>query len=257
MSEQNKTEKATSLLRQKLGEADNPSLPRNEYSFKQWVLEVEGILVNFFGENSRQIKIFKSTFYGRVYRQGEGSDYRRRHIGDIKATLNAILSEIVTFGLPETEEATTSSKPKTFIAHGGKTQALEKLESFLDALGIEPLIVEEQAIEGRLTESQVEHYLQQADCGIVLATQGGITDVKSGTKHPRLNVIDELGRMRNAYPNKTILLLERGTQLPSNVSGIVRISFTQNNIEKAFTKIAKELAKFGIIRAISISSQSV
>lgn len=257
MSKQNKTEKATSLLRQKLGETGNPSLPSSEPSFRQWVIEVEGILAKRFGENSRQIKNFKNSFYGHVCRQGEGTDYRKRQIDDAKAVLNAILSEIEEFGLPETQEATTSSKPKVFIAHGGETKALEKLKYFLDALGIEPLIVEEQAIEGRLTESQVEHYLTQADCGIVLATKGGIIDTKSGTQHPRLNVIDELGRLRGSLPNKTILLLEGGTHLPSNVSGIVRISFTQNNIEKAFTKIAKELAKFGIIRAISIRSQSV
>jgi len=256
MSEQSKTEKATTLLKQKLKEADAPALGSDEYSFTQWVQEVEGILANFFGDDSRQLKNFKDSVGKEVFVQhfygGEDTEYGKRQIAHAKAALNAILSEIEEFGLPETQEATTSSKPKAFIAHGGETKALEKLKSFLDALGIEPLIVEEQAIEGRLTESQVEHYLQQADCGIVLATQGGIIDAKSGSKHPRLNVIDELGRLRKACPDKTILLLERGTELPSNVSRIVHISFTRNNMEKAFSKVAKELRAFGIIRATTI-----
>jgi len=256
------TEKAVLLLKQKLEEADDPPLANDEDEFERWVQEVESILARRFGQDSRELNNFTASLHRevRVYRSfddEEATGYRKRQIAHGKATLEAILSVEETLGTVEMQEATTSSRPKAFIAHGGETKALEKLKSFLDALGIEPLIVEEQAIEGRLTESQVEHYLQQADCGIVLATKGGIIDIENGTQHPRLNVIDELGRLRESLPNKTILLLEREIHLPSNVSGIVHISFPQNSIEKAFTKIAKELAKFGIIRATSIRSRSV
>ncbi len=261
---ENESKKAARLLSEKHKELKGlldkkifDSSSMFHYSFSRWRSEVEYRLVDIFGEDSREVKNFQKSSYLSPLRgtARELAQHRLKAMVRAAAEIEAILSAIKEYGIPERQEPRTP--PKVFIAHGGETKSLGKLKSFLDALGIEPLIVEEQAIVGRLTEPQVEHYLQQADCGIALATQGGIIDAKSGSKHPRLNVIDELGRMRNAYPNKTILLLERGTQLPSNVSGIVRISFTQNNIEKAFTKIAKELAKFGIIRAISIRSQSV
>ncbi len=251
MSKQNKTDKATSLLRQKLGEADNPSLPSSEPSFRQWVIEVEGILANRFGENSRQIKSFKNSFYGHVCRQGEGADYRKRQIDDAKAALNAILSEIEEFGLPETQEATTSSKPQVFIAHGGETKALEKLKSFLDALGIEPLIVEEQASEDRSVDEQVEWCLANADCVIILGTADN-QNLKDGKLYPRPNVCIEIGRVQERFPGRVIYLLEEGASFPSNITEKVYERFTQENMEKAFSKAAKELKAFGIIRATTI-----
>lgn len=141
-----------------------------------------------------------------------------------------------------------TAPPKAFIAHGGKSTALNKLCSFLEALGVEPLVVEIQPSEGRLTEPQVDEYMKQADCAIILATYGHIVDEKTRKKHPRLNVVDELGRCRNAFPDRTILLLEKGVDLPSNVSGIVYEHFTKQNMENAFIKVAKELRRLRLIR---------
>lgn len=139
---------------------------------------------------------------------------------------------------------------KAFIAHGGKSASLNKLYSFLEALGVEPLVAEIEPSEGRLTEEQVNKYMKQADCAIILATYGHIVDEKTHEKHPRLNVVDELGRCRKVFPHRTILLLEKGVDLPSNVSGIVRERFTKQNMEKAFIKVAAELRAFGLIRPI-------
>jgi len=251
MSKQNKTEKATLLLRQKLGEADNPSLPSSEPSFRQWVIEVEGILANRFGENSRQIKSFKNSFYGHVCRQGEGADYRKRQIDDAKAALNAILSEIEEFGLPETQEATTSSKPKAFIAHGGKTQALRKLQSFVAALDIIPLVAEEEASQDRSVNEQVEWCLDNSDCAIILGTADD-KELKDGKLYPRRNVHIEIGRVQERFPGRAVYLLEEGASFPSNISEKIYERFTQENMENAFSKVAKELRAFGIIRATTI-----
>lgn len=139
---------------------------------------------------------------------------------------------------------------KAFIAHGGKSAKLNRLCDFLEALGVEPLVAEVQPSESRLTEGQVDEYMKQAHCAIILATYGHIVDEKTREKHPRLNVVDELGRCRKVFPQRTILLLEKGVSLPSNVSGIVYERFTKQNMEKAFIKVATELRAFGLIRPI-------
>ena len=141
--------------------------------------------------------------------------------------------------------------PKAFIAHGGESKALDKLQGFLRALGVKPIVVEVEASEGRWTEQQVEEYMGAVDCAIILATFGNIVDIKKGVKHPRLNVIDELARSRNGFLRKrTILLLEKNVQLPTNVSGIARESFTKQCMDKAFIKVANELSHYGLLRAI-------
>lgn len=140
--------------------------------------------------------------------------------------------------------------PKAFIAHGGRSGVLDKLREFIQALGIDPLIVELLPAKGMSVDDKVNKYIKDADCGIVLATGGGIVDKKSEKEHPRLNVIDEFERLRTVFPNKTILLLEKGVDLPSNISGLTYEPFVRQSMDRAFTAIARELTAFGILRAV-------
>jgi len=254
---QSNGEKATSFLRQKLEELKellNKGVFRSSvnyhYSFHKWCSETEYALSQVFGEDSKQLKRFVNAselpyLKGTAYQL---SQHRLKSMVRASAELEAILSSIEEYGIPEKQEGTML--PKAFIAHGGKSAALDKLCSFIEALGVEPLVVEVEPSEGRLTEEQVNKYTKQADCAIILATYGHIEDVKTHKKHPRLNVVDELGRCRKVFPDKTILLLEKGVNLPSNVSGIVYEHFTNENMEKAFIKVAAELRAFRLIRPI-------
>ena len=93
------------LLRQKLAEADDPSLAGDEHHFTQWTQEVEGILAHSFGKESRQLKNFETSlnnevFIQRDFDEAENTEYRKRQISYAKAALSAILSEISTFSFP-------------------------------------------------------------------------------------------------------------------------------------------------------------
>jgi hypothetical protein len=145
--------------------------------------------------------------------------------------------------------------PKAFIAHGGSSGVLDKLRDFVQALGIDPLIVEILPTKGMSVDDKVNKYVRDADCGIVLATGGGIIDKKNEKEHPRLNVIDEFERLRTVFPDKTILLLEKGIALPSNISGLTYEPFVRQSMDRAFTAIARELTAFGILKAIKPKSK--
>jgi len=62
-----------------------------------------------------------------------------------------------------------------------------------------------------------------------------------------LNVADELGRARQVFGSKIILLLQKGVEPHTNIREIVYENFTTTNMEKAFIKIAKELKNWGFI----------
>ena len=140
--------------------------------------------------------------------------------------------------------------PKAFIAHGGRSGVLDKLREFIEALGLEPLVVELLPSKGMSVDDKVNNYIKDADCGIVLATRGGIVDTKSGRpkQHPRLNIIDEVERLRAKFPNRTILLLEKGVELPSNISGLTHESFARQSMDRAFIAITRELREMGILK---------
>ena len=149
------------------------------------------------------------------------------------------------------EKITPSSTepPKAFIAHGGDSPALRNLKNFLEALGVQPLIVEEQPSEGRSIAENVDWYARQADCAIILATKGDI-DGKTGRFIPRGNVLIEIGKSQELFKDRIIYLVQAGTKFPTNISEKVRGRFTTQRMDDAFIKIAKELNKFGILKAV-------
>jgi predicted nucleotide-binding protein len=223
-------------------------LPPNNQEYPVWRDVIIGVLREVFGEDSYEYDMFvnKTKKFGFI--GSELTEYRDA----LKRYDNAILSIIrknETLG-GETMPTLGSDIPKAFIAYGGRSGALDKLCDFLNSLGIQPLVVERLPSMGMLVDEKVGKYQQEADCAIILATGGGIIDEKTRKQHPRLNVIDELARLRKIFPTRTILLLEHGVQLPSNVSGIAYEHFTRQSMDRAFTAIARELTEFGILKAV-------
>jgi predicted nucleotide-binding protein len=154
--------------------------------------------------------------------------------------------------LIEKPQIASTEPPKAFIAHGGKSGVLDKLRDFIQALGLDPLVVELLPSKGMSVDDKVNKYIKDADCGIVLATKGGIVDTKGKKQkqHPRLNVIDEFERLRAVFPDKTILLLEKGVDLPSNIAGLTYEPFARQSMDRAFTAIARELTEMKILKAL-------
>lgn len=138
--------------------------------------------------------------------------------------------------------------PKAFIAHEGETRALTILKEFLEALRIQYFIAESKASDGRSIEKQVDWTQSEADFAVCLATKGKAINKKTGKHYMAPNIIDELGRARQVFGNKIILLVQKGVEVHTNVGEIVREPFTTTNMERAFIKITKELRNWGFIR---------
>ena len=144
--------------------------------------------------------------------------------------------------------------PKAFIAHEGETTALNKLKGFLDALNIKYLIAEIEPSNGRLVEGQVDWSQGQADFAIILATKGKVVSKKTGKPQIGTNVADELGRARQVFKNRIILLRQTGVEVHTNVSGIIREHFSPQSMDRAFIKIVRELRNWGFLRAEKIAT---
>jgi predicted nucleotide-binding protein len=258
-------QEALELLKQYQGEIAH--LKTLRYSDNQrwlWKSKVDVVLEAAFGKDSEEYRWLNPNFFfaiGGLTDAREQQDYLRT-LEEYKLGIEKILQKYEILGIPVPSHAVKSPEekgvvkeiketlepPNAFIAHGGETLALDKLQEFLDALGVIPIIAEKQPSENRSIDEQVSWCLGKCDCAVILANKG---DIDSGTKEfiPRGNVLIEVGRCQERFPSKTIYLLEEGATFPSNISEKVWEHFTQDNMEKAFIKIAKELRAFGIIKA--------
>jgi len=170
----------------------------------------------------------------------------------LKTVLDSVSSDLAfsEFRGGTTEELIPTHPPKAFIAHEGKTEALAKLKNFLDALGVEYLMAEGEPSDGRSVEGQVKWTSQLADFTIILATKGKAINKVTGKAYMGMNVADELGRAREVFNNRIILLLQIGVEPHTDISEIVHERFAPQSMDKAFIKVARELTGWGLIRAL-------
>lgn len=112
---------------------------------------------------------------------------------------------------------------KIFIVHGHDDGARETVARFLERIGLDPVILHEQANQGRTIIEKVE---ANSDVGfaVVLLTPDDEGCVKGGTPEPRArqNVLLELGFFIGRLGRDKVCALKRGTmEIPSDFAGVV------------------------------------
>ncbi|MBM5456398.1 nucleotide-binding protein [Pseudomonas sp. P66] len=113
---------------------------------------------------------------------------------------------------------------KVFIVHGHDDGAKHMLARFIDRLGLESIILQEQPDRGRTI---IEKFEQSAEVGyaVVLLTPddvGGAVKADAPSARARQNVIFELGYFAGKLGRGRVCLLRKGNvEIPSDLFGVV------------------------------------
>ena len=142
-------------------------------------------------------------------------------------------------------DAVSNENKKIFIGHGGSDIWL-RLKNFLEntlELPYEEFNRIPQA--GKTTTDRLKKMLES--CCIAFLIMTGEDEHTDGTLHARENVIHEIGLFQAQLGfERTIILLEKGCEIFSNIHGITYIPFPKGNIEAAFEKIRDVLKRESI-----------
>jgi predicted nucleotide-binding protein len=197
-----------------------------------------------FGENTADFKRFSDAGDLRwspgFFIMGEPtpiSEYRQGVAGK-KAHSLALLKEAIRtleedFDelIPELE--TKSAKPlaldrafsrRVFVVHGHDHEPKEAVARFLENIGFDPVILHEQANQGRTVIEKVEAHAD-VDFAVVLLTpddMGRSRGEEELSARPRQNVLLELGYFIGRLGRENVCALKRGQlELPSDFAGVV------------------------------------
>jgi len=134
---------------------------------------------------------------------------------------------------------------KIFIVHGHDDGARETVARFLERIGLEAVILHEQANQGRTI---IEKVVANSDVGfaVVLLTPDDEGCVKGGTPEPRArqNVLLELGYFIGRLGRDKVCALKRGAlEIPSDFAGVVWETMDSNGGWKQ--ALARELEAAG------------
>lgn len=141
------------------------------------------------------------------------------------------------------------NKRKVFIVHGRDNEAKQEVARFVTQLGLEPIILHEQASSGMTIIEKIERYANDADFALVLYTPcdkgRGATD---GHMDPRFrarqNVVFEHGYLMAKLGRENVCALRKGdVETPNDISGVVYVELNAFGAWKI--EVAKELKACG------------
>jgi predicted nucleotide-binding protein len=141
----------------------------------------------------------------------------------------------------------TTSKPKIFVVHG-RDPVRHELDALLLRWGLDPEMLEDQP---NLGQTLIEKFEKNSDaqCVIVLLTpddEGRLKGTKELKSRSRQNVVFELGYFFGKSGRGKVICLHKGDiELPSDISGIVYIPFSDNLKDEVYRRLRKELKAMG------------
>lgn len=141
------------------------------------------------------------------------------------------------------------NKRKVFIVHGRDNEAKQEVSRFIEKIGLEAIILHEQASSGMTIIEKIEHYSNDADFALVLYTpcdQGrGFHESHFPPKNrARQNVVLEHGYFMAKLGRENVCALVKGEiETPNDINGVVYVNLDSLGAWK--NEVAKELRACG------------
>lgn len=148
-------------------------------------------------------------------------------------------------------ESIARNKRKVFIVHGRDNEAKQEVARFLSDLGLEPIILHEQASSGMTIIEKIERYTNDADFALVLYTPcdhgRGVHETKVAARsRARQNVVFEHGYLMAKLGRENVCALVKGEiETPNDISGVVYVALDDFGGWKS--QVAKELKACGYV----------
>ncbi|MYE88678.1 DNA-binding protein [Candidatus Poribacteria bacterium] len=133
---------------------------------------------------------------------------------------------------------------EVFIVHGRDEEAKVTVARFVEHLGIEAIILDEQVNEGQTIPEKFEEHANRVGFAIILLTPDDVGASRNERENlkprARQNVVLELGYFWGKLGRKRLCVLyKEGVELPSDIRGIVYVPM--DDFDGWKQKLAKEM----------------
>lgn len=251
------SERAIELIKRQMDKIEGLiKLRYDDPEVRKWDNMTEQILINSFGKPHDNLSDFNYARHGGAGIIG-GEDYEYQnefieHLKDTKKLLEGFIEQIEIFSPIKIQiqenKITKELSNKIFIVHGHDEKARSELALILNRLGFEPIILHEQANEGKTLIEKLEKHSEVGYAFIILTPDdlGTNIDNKEDLKpRARQNVVFEFGMFVGKIGRSKVCCLYKGNiELPSDLHGLVYIPFA-DSLNEIQIDILKELKAAG------------
>lgn len=251
---QTKFEKASYLVNLLVAHATGGSAKSSEYeSLRSDLLsdpEVSPLMPSFVRTN-RDL----GTFWGFIKGKGETYAARRTYLSE---EFTPLLDQLE-FGPVPTNASSPPpvaanppafrNKRKVFVVHGRDNETKQEVARFIEKIGLQSIILHEQASVGMTIIEKIERYSNDADFALVLYTpcdrgRGAHETTVPARDRARQNVVFEHGYLMAKLGRENVCALVKGEiETPNDISGVVYVGFDAQGAWKS--EVSKELVACG------------
>ncbi len=142
----------------------------------------------------------------------------------------------------EIELMSVRAAPRVFIGHGGDRQ-WEAVRSAVRHAGYDVEAFEEEERAGYSTLTTVLRMVRASDVALIVMTAAESVGT-STVRRARPNVVHELGLSQGLLGEEnTVVILEEGTEVPSNIDGHIQIRYRPGEIHTVADRIVNALTQ--------------
>lgn len=136
-----------------------------------------------------------------------------------------------------------------FIGHGHNLAWARLALLLSDELRLDITYYESDCHTGDSIDKVLDSFIEKVSLAVLVFTAEDET--KDGVKRARQNVIHEAGIFRSKLSSEqTIILRQKGVEIPSNLAGIEYIEFEEDKIDQTFYQLQRVLKREGYIKII-------
>ena len=224
--------------------------------WRGWLSRCEKIIIRLYGEKSSMYTQIKSSTKLSLMNQPL-IKFPIKQAGIIKTlgmALETLEKDMFDELLNVDAKASGTYSNKVFVVHGHDEKAKTDLEMLLTEFGLKPIVLHRQADEGKTI---IEKFEKHSDVGYVfvlltpderayLTKEEDLPNEQKNTEYrARPNVIFEFGYFVGKLGRERVCCLHTGgVSLPSDVSGVIYKSYT-NNVEDVGISIRRDLKAAG------------
>lgn len=221
-----RVEKITGLIN-KGNDLINRRATVSDPELNAWRTAVRSFLSEIYGRDSDQYKAFYSRLFAPSVRVlGDNHDDSVECVRDLKSSvleLKSYLEDMADEQEQNNEDASIVNN-KIFVVHGHDGLLKQKVARYLEKLDLAPIILSEQANQGRTIIEKLESN-SDVSSAIILLTNDDFGREKHETaekSRARQNVIFEAGYFIGRLGRKHVILIaDSEIELPSDIAGMV------------------------------------
>jgi predicted nucleotide-binding protein with TIR-like domain len=139
-----------------------------------------------------------------------------------------------------TGQVSNNPPERVFISHG-RSQDWREVQDFIEKdLKVRTLELSQAPNKGRTVLQKLNE--ESNACSFAVVVMTGDDDIGTGAPRARENVMHEIGFFQGKYGLANVCLLhEEGTNIPSNIHGLVYIPFPKGLVSATFGVLRREL----------------